>query len=150
MKQNFTRFTFLFLLFTGSFTLQGQHILEIEEPESVAGFYVGGGAAFFAECITEPIVGEIVLASDGSGAPSEGCGPIVNDIAGRIALIDRGSCTFEQKALNAQAAGAIAVIICNNVPDSDPDSGGAIGLGDDETLTEPVIIPVLGLSLIHI
>ena len=147
MKQNFTQFTFLFLLFTGSFTLQAQHLLEITEPESVAGIYVGGGAAFFAECITEPVVGEIVLASDGSAAPSEGCGPIVNDIAGRIALIDRGSCTFEQKALNAQAAGAIAVIICNNVPDSDPDNGGAFGMADDETLTDPVTIPILGVSM---
>lgn len=39
--------------------------------------------------------------------------------AGNIALIQRGTCTFAQKALNAQAAGASAVIIFNqgNSPD---------------------------------
>ena len=33
--------------------------------------------------------------------------------AGTIALIQRGTCTFAQKALNAEAAGAVAVIIFN-------------------------------------
>ena len=36
-------------------------------------------------------------------------------IAGNIALIDRGICTFVAKAQAAQAAGAIGVIIANNV-----------------------------------
>jgi aminopeptidase Y len=36
--------------------------------------------------------------------------------AGTIALISRGACTFAIKAANAQAAGAVGVIIFNNVP----------------------------------
>jgi len=128
------------------YNLQAQHILEISEPESVAGFYVGGGAAFFEGCITEPIIGEIVQATDGTATPNEGCEAITNDISGKIALLDRGSCTFEQKALNAQAAGAIALIICNNLPDSD-DGGGAFGMADVEELTDPVTIPILGIGL---
>ena len=36
-------------------------------------------------------------------------------LAGKIALVDRGNCTFAVKALNAQAAGAVGVIIANNV-----------------------------------
>jgi len=146
MKQIFTRFTFLFLLLSMGYNLQAQHILEISEPESVAGFYVGGGAAFFEGCITEPIIGEIVQATDGTATPNEGCEAITNDISGKIALLDRGSCTFEQKALNAQAAGAIALIICNNLPDSD-DGGGAFGMADVEELTDPVTIPILGIGL---
>jgi Zn-dependent M28 family amino/carboxypeptidase len=35
---------------------------------------------------------------------------------GTIALISRGACTFAIKAANAQAAGAVGVIIFNNVP----------------------------------
>jgi aminopeptidase Y len=34
---------------------------------------------------------------------------------GNIALIGRGECTFAQKALNAQAAGAVGVVIANNI-----------------------------------
>ena len=42
--------------------------------------------------------------------------------AGNIALVQRGTCTFAVKALNAQAAGASAVIIFNqgNTPDREP------------------------------
>ena len=35
------------------------------------------------------------------------------EVAGKIAMIDRGLCFFEQKTANAEEAGAIAVIICN-------------------------------------
>ena len=43
------------------------------------------------------------------------CEDIVNaaDIAGKIALINRGGCEFGSKALRAQNAGAVAVIVCN-------------------------------------
>ncbi len=53
-------------------------------------------------------------------------GPITNDFAGNIAVLDRGFCRFDEKFLNVQEAGASAVIICNNVPglvhtNGDPD-----------------------------
>ena len=49
------------------------------------------------------------------GADSMGCGPLINgdEIAGKIALIHRGSCNFSLKAYNAQVAGAIGVMIVN-------------------------------------
>ena len=34
---------------------------------------------------------------------------------GRIALVDRGYCNFTVKVRNAQAAGAVAVVVANNV-----------------------------------
>ena len=37
-------------------------------------------------------------------------------LAGKIALIDRGTCAFAQKAARAQAAGAVAVIIAKTWP----------------------------------
>ncbi len=48
---------------------------------------------------------------------------------GRIALIQRGTCTFHLKALNAQAAGAVGVIIFNegNTPAREPLFGGTLG-----------------------
>ena len=42
-----------------------------------------------------------------------GCDPIAEDLTGKIAIIDRGACFFEQKVLNAELQGAIGVIICN-------------------------------------
>lgn len=58
--------------------------------------------------------------------------------AGSIALVQRGTCAASLKAQNAQAAGAVAVIIWNNVPGDPPDfsfGGGA-----------PVTIPTLTIS----
>lgn len=54
--------------------------------------------------------------------------------AGHVALISRGPCTFAIKATNAYNAGAVAVVIYNNVP-------GALNgtLGDTFTLDLPVM-----------
>jgi hypothetical protein len=37
----------------------------------------------------------------------------VEEVKGKIAVLDRGDCFFQQKALNVQEAGAIACIVCN-------------------------------------
>lgn len=61
--------------------------------------------------------------------------------AGNIALIQRGTCTFAEKAINAEAAGAVGVIIFNegNSPDREPLFGGTLG--------GPVVsIPVVSAS----
>jgi hypothetical protein len=49
------------------------------------------------------------------GGSTSGCAPsdFAGFVAGRIALIQRGTCTFQQKVDNAQAAGASGVIIFN-------------------------------------
>ncbi|MBY5922930.1 S8 family serine peptidase [Ferrimonas balearica] len=47
----------------------------------------------------------------------EGCGPFdANQFDGQIALIQRGGCTFSLKSAHAQAAGAVAMVVYNNVP----------------------------------
>jgi hypothetical protein len=48
--------------------------------------------------------------------------------------VDRGTCTFVQKARNAQAAGASAVIVANDRP-GDPSEPS----GDDDSITIPVV-----------
>ncbi|MGV9011176.1 MAG: PA domain-containing protein [Flavobacteriales bacterium] len=50
------------------------------------------------------------------GQDSTACLPLTNaaDIAGKIAIVYRGTCEFGLKALNAQNAGAVAVVIVNN------------------------------------
>jgi hypothetical protein len=67
--------------------------------------------------VTAPVQGvDIVIPPGGSSNTStSGCEP--SDFAGftpgNIALIQRGTCTFELKTINAQNAGAVAVIIFN-------------------------------------
>ena len=51
-----------------------------------------------------------------STLPTQGCGPLVGFPAGAIALVHRGTCPDLNKVLNAQASGAAAVIVINNVP----------------------------------
>ncbi len=61
-----------------------------------------------------------------------------------IALIQRGTCSFGQKALNAQAAGAEAVVLFNqgNTPDRLGIIGGTLG----EDVVGQLTIPVLDVS----
>ncbi|MBK9362940.1 MAG: S8 family serine peptidase [Rubrivivax sp.] len=42
--------------------------------------------------------------------------PAPGSLTGKIALIRRGTCSFYEKAFNAQAAGAIGVVLYNNAP----------------------------------
>ena len=91
-------------------------LFTINQPEELAGNYEVSPTTDWAGTITsEPITGLIELVDDGSSWPEEGCGELFNDLTGKIALISRGTCEFGLKSLNAQNAGAIAVIIFNNV-----------------------------------
>ena len=105
--------------------------LSVSSPTPVARNYDVGLATFGPAAATSFLSGRIVLASDeaNTNGPSttDGCTALTNAsaIAGNIALIDRGSplapiepCTFVKKARNAQAAGAIGLLIVDNVRDT--------------------------------
>ena len=75
---------------------------------------------------------------------NQSCEPTTYDLSGSIALIKRGVCQFGLKALNAQNAGAEAVIIYNNNNSGQPINGsGILGVGDD---SNDVTIPVFSMS----
>jgi hypothetical protein len=59
--------------------------------------------------------GGIIIPPAPSPSSSSGCTPADFNgfVAGRVALIQRGTCTFGTKVLNAQAAGASGVVIFN-------------------------------------
>jgi extracellular elastinolytic metalloproteinase len=67
------------------------------------------GAAFGPALTVTGVTGQMVTT-----APADGCTPITTPLKGLIALIDRGACDFSAKALNAQLAGAVAVVVANN------------------------------------
>ncbi len=67
------------------------------------------------------VTGELVFVGRGcpDGPQPEGVAggdAFLSDPAGKIAVVRRGACTFSSKVLNAQAAGAVAVVIANDVP----------------------------------
>ena len=69
----------------------------------------------------------VVAANDGGGASlTDGCEPFAPNpsIVGNWVLVDRGNCTFTQKVLNAQNAGAAGAIVANNVAVGLPTMGG--------------------------
>jgi extracellular elastinolytic metalloproteinase len=93
--------------------------------------YPAQGAVFGPPLDPTGVSGGIVLAHDGAGASdTDGCEAITTALAGSIALIDRGNCTFVVKVKNAQVAGAVGAIIANQLGDSIFTMGGA-----DATIT---------------
>ncbi|MCC7374619.1 MAG: hypothetical protein IT581_08180 [Verrucomicrobiales bacterium] len=57
----------------------------------------------------------------------QGCGESLSnapELAGQIALVDRGGCSFVEKVRNAAAAGAFAVLVVNDRPDPPIIMGG--------------------------
>ncbi len=88
-----------------------------------------------------PQTGLLVQVIDDQNTTSEGCStnPISNpeSLEGNIALIDRGNCLFSEKIINAQVAGAVACVVCNNV------SPGTFTMGGTNNQIE---IPAMMLS----
>jgi len=111
-------------------------IVRIDSPPSVAGEKEFGTASFGPPPPTPAIQAEVVLVDDGVGTTSDGCEPLQNaaQLPGKIALIERGVCSFTFKVAAAQAAGAVAVIIGNNTSGPPPAMGGT-----DPSITIPAV-----------
>jgi extracellular elastinolytic metalloproteinase len=101
------------------------NFVTVDPPSTAAGNYPASGAAFGPLPTPTGMAGPIVVVNDGTALPAEGCSPLVGFPAGAIALTDRGTCPFVQKVNNAQAAGAVAVIVANNAAGAPITMGGA-------------------------
>lgn len=123
---------------------QAQVILYVNEPGNVAGNYdftlatTGWGGPDMNDPLNA-ITDTLALYADGTADDTLACAPFAggSGLAGKIALLYRGTCEFGSKSLNAQNAGAIAVIIVNNVP------GAPVAMGagaDGANVTIPVVM----------
>jgi hypothetical protein len=100
---------------------------EIVEPEELAYTYKMTPAAFGGEWnISYHSMGLV------PSVPECGCGRIENaeEIEGKLALIDRGECSFVSKVIRAQAAGAVGAIVTDRDRENDEFS---ISMVDDTT-----------------
>ena len=122
------------------FDANGPSALTVNAPGSIAGDYQVGVAAFGPTSFST--TGDVALVNDGAGTTSDGCEtPFVNAgaISGRLALVDRGTCSFKSKVRNAQLNGAIGAIIANN-------TSGTLTMGNDPNVTATITIPSLMIS----
>jgi hypothetical protein len=109
----------------------------VNSPASIAGDYGAVIGTAFGGDLSTSITGNLILADDGTAPTEDGCTAFANAaaISGNIAVIRRGDCPFVDKVNNAQTAGAIAVIIVNNVSGNPIPQGG-----EDAGITIPTIM----------
>lgn len=117
----------------------GTPMLSVSAPASVAGGYSVGSAGFGPVLSAPGVTRDIMPVVLQPGNTGPGCEPFnaINTlaVAGNIALIDRGVCGFTVKVKNAQNAGAVGVIIADNVAGGPPAGLG----GADPTITIPSV-----------
>jgi PKD repeat protein len=91
--------------------------LNINSPSNIAGNYTAADATFGPGLPLGALTGDLVLIEDNTPPTNDACETITNSAAlsGKIALINLGNCNFVFKVEAAQNAGAIAVIIINNI-----------------------------------
>ncbi|XP_066548091.1 ER degradation-enhancing alpha-mannosidase-like protein 3 isoform X2 [Amia ocellicauda] len=79
--------------------------------------------------------------------PYSGCTELSNAalVAGRVALLQRGSCMFAEKARNLQRAGAIGGIVIDDKEGSSSDTAPLFQMAGDGRSTDDITIPLLFL-----
>ena len=112
-------------------------LFNVNSPSSIAGYKAaseGGVSANNAIADKGPITADVDLYA--TSGLNDGCTTSISPaLVGKVALIDRGTCSFTTKIKNAQNAGAVAVIIINNIP------GNPFRMtGTDNTITIPSIM----------
>jgi extracellular elastinolytic metalloproteinase len=85
-------------------------------------------SAFGTPVSAAGVAGALAIVVDSTAPTSDGCEASArNSLSGKVAIIDRGTCTFVTKVLNAQKAGAVAAVIVNNVDGNAFSPGGSDG-----------------------
>lgn len=93
-------------------------------------------ASFSSSISDNGFTGELILVNDGVNITSDAAEVIINtaELSGKIALVDRGLVNFDLKVSRAQDAGALAVVIANNV-----DGDALVSPSGESTDPVPVI-----------
>ena len=143
------------VVFTGTSATAGAQLvlgprtaLRISAPAAIAGDNDFGTASFGATATPANYSGEVVVGLDAvipttSATATDGCSPLENAaaVAGKIVLVDRGSCAFTIKAKNVQDAGGKAMLVADNVAASPAGMSGV-----DPSVTIPALRITLALG----
>jgi extracellular elastinolytic metalloproteinase len=113
--------------------------LQVTAPAAIAGSYGEVESAMSTAnklANIGPVTGVVAYYDDAAATTHFACGPGGAGLTGKIALVDRSSaCTFTSKVKAAQTAGAIGVIVVNNVA-----GAPVIMTGADNTITIPAVM----------
>ncbi len=118
--------------------------LAVSGPNAVNGTYLVGTAQFGPPLSSPGVTGTVMPVIDqADGVRGEACTTLnaknAAAVNGKIALVDRGTCSFAIKAGVVQAAGAIGMIVADNVAGSPPPALGPSGTPVDATITIPSV-----------
>lgn len=133
-----------------------EEAMEVTAPEALAQLMSMKEASFTPQLRgQDPLTGELRLVEDGSelladgspGSTRDACEPLENgdELAGRIALIERGGCDFQVKLSRVEDAGSIGAVVYNNagkpiIMNGDANSvqipGVMIGTADGQLLVD--------------
>lgn len=115
-------------------------------PHLVANSVTVGGHTFAAQAgefatVNADLTAPLAVVAGSVNGLDTACAPLAaGSLTGKIALISRGACTFSTKIRNAQAAGAVAVLVANNI------LGDPIAMAQDGTPNQPTI-PAYGVGI---
>jgi MYXO-CTERM domain-containing protein len=99
--------------------------LRIDAPAAVAGDVPCAEGVFTVPlAVAGPITGQLAATQ-----PADACDTLLNsvELSGNVAFIDRGDCTFVDKVQRAYEAGAVAVVVADNVDQEAPFTMGGDG-----------------------
>ena len=110
-------------------------------PVTIGGQTFGAAAGDFPTVPTNTnLIAPLAVVPGSVNGLSTACSALSVNLTGKIALISRGACSFSAKIRNAQNAGALAVLVANNV------AGDPTAMGGDGTPNQPTV-PAYMVSL---
>lgn len=122
------KFAFLSLAMMCFLTFTAQDYIQIHVDSPMQDYIIDATLGADHMEFPTPVSGELAIANDGVSGPADNddwnvvgsycCDSIINgdEIAGKVAFISRGSCSFFEKIQFAWVHGAVAVIIWNRAP----------------------------------
>ncbi|KAL6723610.1 hypothetical protein Aduo_018594 [Ancylostoma duodenale] len=116
----------------------GRYLQLLSVPFLGSPIFYAAPAQYGSDLKDVPVAGEAVLAE-----PLRACSPLVNSdqIRGRIAVVERSDCMFQQKTRHAQQAGAIAVVVVDHVVGTTASARPSFAMAEDRNSLDDIAIP---------
>ena len=116
-------------------------------PVTVGGATYGAASGDFAT-VKDELTAPLGVVTGTTNGLSTACSALpAGSLSGKIALISRGTCTFSIKIRNAQNAGAVAVLVANNVA-GDPTAMASDGAPNQPTVPAYMVGLTVGQALL--